>query len=314
MRAVRRAGKLALRANAVALIACHYPLYGLPLADFMRDIPSVIHFHGPWAAEAKVERNSVAARATKRLIEMLLYTGCADGFIVLSRAFGKVLQETYGISAKRIFVIPGGVDIRRFTTGIDRPAARTALGLPQGRPIVVTVRRLVYRMGLENLIDAVKAVARRIPDVLLVIAGSGPLRRHLENRIVALDLANNVHLLGDVRDDCLPLLYRAADASILPSATLEGFGLPAAESLACGTPAFVTPVGGLPEVVGDLSRDLILRGNDAPAIADGLRNFMTGRLTAPDTSTCSRYAQQRFDWRVIADRIAQAYTQILSMT
>ena len=71
-------------------------------------------------------------------------------------------------------------------------------------------------------------------------------------------MANHVRMLGSSRDADLPLYYRAADLSVVPTVALEGFGLVAAESLAAGCPALVTPVGGLPSVVADLSPDLVL--------------------------------------------------------
>ena len=121
-------------------------------------------------------------------------------------------------------------------------------------------------MGLSNLVDAMKQVIDREPDAILYIAGKGRLKAQLEAQIASHGLADHVKLLGFVTDAQLPLIYRAADLNVVPTLSLEGFGLVAAEALAAGTPSLVTPVGGLPEVVSGLSPDLVF-ASSATAIS-----------------------------------------------
>ena len=308
---LRSVARSSLHARHISLIACHYPLYGLPISDLMSTTPTVFHFHGPWSAEGQMERNSVAARWTKRCIEQFLYRRPA-AFVVLSRAFGDALARLYHVPEARIFVIPGGVDTARFDIALDRKAAREALHLDAARPTVLTVRRLIRRVGVENLIDGFRAVVQRIPDALLLVGGTGPLQRDIEDRIAQHALDGNVRLLGNVADGDLPLLYRAADVSIVPSIALEGFGLTTVESLACGTPVLVTPVGGLPDVVWDLSPSLVLESSAPHGLAEGLIGFFDGRLRLPDAEGCSAFARQRFAWPVIAQRVADLYSTVLS--
>ena len=81
----------------------------------------------------------------------------------------------------------------------------------------------------------------------------------LEARCVAEGLDRPRPLLGFVPDEQLPLAYRAADFSIVPSVALEGFGLIVAESLAAGTPVLVTAVGGLPETLEGLAPQCVVQ-------------------------------------------------------
>ncbi len=205
----------------------------------------------------------------------------------------------------------GGVDTGRFRSdrpeGTRRADARGALGWPTDRPIVVTVRRLVPRMGLALLIAAIDRLRKSVPDVLLMIAGRGPLAAELGALIAARGLQQQVRLIGHVPDASLPLVYQAADLSVVPSLALEGFGLVAAESLAAGTPAMVTPVGGLPEVVADLSPALVFEAATDAAIADGLARGLGGRLALPDPIACQAFARSRFDWQVVTPRIVAVY-------
>jgi glycosyltransferase involved in cell wall biosynthesis len=308
--ALRHAVRQYLATRPVALVACHYPLYGFPICDLMRILPTVFHFHGPWAAEGKIEGNPLPAWFSKRCIEQMLYRRPA-GFVVLSAAFRDMLCDTYGVAADRVFVIPGGVDVARFDGPDDKRSARRALGWEMDRPIAVTLRRLNRRMGIENLIDAMQKVVTAAPEALLLIGGSGPLQAAFEQRIKDRGLSGHIRLLGRIPDDQLPRFYRAADISIIPSVALEGFGLAAAESLACGTPVLVTPVGGLPEVVADLSPELVLKDTEPGTLADGLIGAFSRERGLPDRTACVDYARRRFDWPIIASEVAAFYRTIL---
>ncbi|MEM5346313.1 glycosyltransferase, partial [Paraburkholderia azotifigens] len=202
----------------------------------------------------------------------------------------------------------------QFNLPLTQNEARLRLQLPLGRPIVLAVRRLVRRMGLEDLIDAVKIVKRRQPEVLLLIAGKGRLQEELQQRIDDAGLGDNVKLLGFVPDEHLASLYRAADISVVPTVALEGFGLITVESLASGTPVLVTPVGGLPEAVAGLSQDLVLPSTGAHAIADGLGQALDGSLKLPDSEACSGYARVHFDNTVIAKKIANVYQEVVRVS
>ncbi|MFV3517449.1 glycosyltransferase, partial [Mycobacterium tuberculosis] len=91
----------------------------------------------------------------------------------------------------------GSIRIDRFDqVGVSRDDAREVLGWPKNRRILLSVRRLVRRMGLERLIDAMVPVVRRHPDLLLLIAGKGPEKTALRERIAARGLADHVQLLG----------------------------------------------------------------------------------------------------------------------
>jgi glycosyltransferase involved in cell wall biosynthesis len=99
---------------------------------------------------------------------------------------------------------------------------------------------------------------------------------------------------------------------VVPTATLEGFGLVTIESLAAGTPVLVTPVGGLPEVVSDLAPELVLPGTGPPALAEGLLAALSGRLPLPSAKACQDYVRGRFDWPVIAARVRDVYLEALA--
>lgn len=308
--AARRTTAQVLREDPPDLLASHFALFTWPALDLIRRCPLVVHFHGPWASETAVEGAGAIKRRAGHAIERAVYRRAAR-LITLSQGFAEVLHGSYGIPEERVRIVPGGVDAQRFAVSHSPQCARADLALPNDRPIILAVRRLIRRMGLEELLEAIALARPKIPEVLLVIAGKGPLTESLRARVSELGLQANVRLLGFVADESLPLLYRAATLSIVPTVALEGFGLITIESLAAGTPVLVTPVGGLPEVVDGLAPQLVLPGTSAPALAEGLLDALSGRLPLPSAKECQDYARARFDWPVITAQVRDVYLEAL---
>ncbi|MEL6159315.1 MAG: glycosyltransferase family 4 protein [Cyanobacteria bacterium J06623_5] len=291
--------------SSVDAINLHFALYSFPLLNRLPDgIPVTFHFHGPWASESDQEGASKLGVLAKRWLEKQVYQRC-DRFIVLSKAFGQILHDQYHIPWDKIHVIPGGVNTESFQLTMPRSDARTELGWPQDRFILFTPRRLVHRMGLKPLLEAIARIKRQsaATEIWLAIAGKGPLRSHLEQQVVALGLQENVKFLGFLPEKQLPIAYQAADLTVMPSQSLEGFGLVLLESLACGTPTLCTPIGGMPEVIANFSPELITASAETDEIAQTLKDIATGRLTLPKREACRSYAVENFGWTTIAKRV-----------
>ncbi len=309
-RRVRHRAREALAAQSYTLIAAHFALYAAPLGRQLSDTPFVMHFHGPWAKEGAREGEHRLVSQAKHRLERYVYRQ-AGLFIVLSEAFRDILHRSYGVPMERIRIVPGGVEVERFANGLPTPEARDHLGWPHDRPVILAVRRLRHRMGLENLITAMATVRKAVPEALLLLAGTGPLAASLKAQVDALGLRDHVRLLGFVPEADLPLAYRAATMTIVPTVALEGFGLITIESLAAGTPVLVTPVGGLPEAVRNLAPSLVLDGADAPALADGMARALRGTLALPDARACQSYVRTHHAWPVIARRVRAVYEEVV---
>ena len=311
---IRRSARDSFQRNTPDLLASHFALYSLPLIGRMPDVPFVNHFYGPWAMESAAEGAGPISVQIKKLVERLVYRQ-ADRVIVMSEAFARLLQQNYKVTDEAIRIVPGGVDCGQYDLDMSRAAARRKLGWDPDRPTVFVVRRLVRRMGLDRLLEAMATLRASdrfaCRDTVLHIGGSGPERAALQTRAAALDLGNSVCFDGFIPDDRLALAYRAADVTLVPTAGLEGFGLVAVESLATGTPVLVTPVGGLPEVVSDLSPSMVLDGSGAADIAAGIAEFLEDHSFLPLPDACRDFARRNFDWPVVIPRIAAIYRELL---
>ncbi|MGF1487114.1 MAG: glycosyltransferase family 4 protein [Prochloraceae cyanobacterium] len=284
-------------------INLHFALYSFPIISSLpENIPITFTFHGPWAFEGEKEGNNKLSVYFKQWLEQRVYNKC-DRFIVLSKAFGKILQQNYDICESKIKVIPGGVDIEKFKPKLSQQQAREKLNFPIDRPIIFTPRRLVRRMGIENLLVALAEVKTTIPDIWLAIAGKGVLRAELERRSRELNLEKQVKFLGFLPDEDLPIAYQAANLTVIPSKYLEGFGLILLESLACGTPVICTPVGGMPEILNDFSPQLIGESTESKAIANLLKTALKGEISLPTREACRNYVINNYNWKEIAERI-----------
>jgi glycosyltransferase involved in cell wall biosynthesis len=292
------------------LIASHFALYTFPILDRIGKLPLVIHFHGPWALESKAEGAGRLSTFSKWAIEKVVYQR-ADGFIVLSEAFRQILHQTYEVPLEKIFIVGGGINTAEFDLGLLIAQARAKLHWSQDRRIIFCVRRLVQRMGLENLIEAIALVRQQYPDVLLLIAGKGAIADTLRSQIHELQLQDHVKLLGFVSDQDLAIAYRAAELTIVPTVSLEGFGLIVIESLAAGTPVLGTPIGGIPEILRPLNSDLILESSEIKHLAQGMIEALSGQRQMPSAADCQAYVKQNYDWQAIALQMKSVYEKII---
>ncbi len=253
----------------------------------------------PWAggAAGRLARALFAARN--------LWLRDADAFVAMSKAIREEMLAA-GIPGERIFVLPHGVDTARFRPAepAERSALRARLGLPDG-VLVVWSGRLLRGKGLDTLLEALARLAGDVPDLRLLLVGSGEgqalsIEDELRRRAGESDLAGRVLFAGRVErvEDAL----RAADVFVFPS-VFEALGISLVEAAACGLPAVASRTGGIVDVVEDGRSGILVPPGDPAALAGGMRALGT------DADRCAamgrearRVALARFDERDGLDR------------
>ncbi len=173
----------------------------------------------------------------------------ADKIITVSNAT-KDYVLSLGAKPEKIKVLHNGVDLVHFRplTG-KREEMRRKLGISQSSIVVLTVRRLVYKNGIDTLIEGANIAVRKNPKITFLVVGKGPDLNNVQMRIRQLGIENNFRLTGFVKDEDLPFYYNAADFFVLPSKSGEGLPLVALEAMACGLPVIATNVGGISEIL-----------------------------------------------------------------
>jgi glycosyltransferase involved in cell wall biosynthesis/SAM-dependent methyltransferase len=322
----RRAVARLLAARDADVLNLYQPLsgYGVLTSPAGRRLPALYSFLSPAPLEYRSRRRmtrhhrggaaGLAGAAGLWTAERACLRRAAR-IHVMSDFSRALLWKLYRIPAERLVHIGGGVDLARFRPAPDRRLVRAALGLPLDRPLLFTVRNLEARMGLDTLIEAMATLVHLVPDVQLLIGGSGSQRQRLEAQAAALGLDKHVTFLGFVAEADLPRYYQVADAFVLPTRELEGFGLVTAEALACGTPVLGTRVGATPELLDPLGPGFVFEEATASAMAADL-GALLGRVGADPAAaarlrqSCRDHAVARFDWEHVVDALEATLTAL----
>jgi glycosyltransferase involved in cell wall biosynthesis len=238
----------------------------------------------------------------------------SDKIIVLSRYTQEKLWNTYRVHPHKVFVIPGGVDLDRFHPVNNRMAIRRRLGIPEKKMILLSVRNLVPRMGLENLIRAMQDIVKIMPDILLIIGGNGPIKDDLVKSIHEMGIEDHIKFTGFISEEDLPAYYRAADVFILPTLELEGFGLVTLEALASGTPALGTPIGGTKEILGRFDSRYLFRDTKPESIAALIIETCLQFRNNPSvwqsvSSQCRAFVEAHYSWKKNVDLTEKLFTE-----
>jgi glycosyltransferase involved in cell wall biosynthesis/SAM-dependent methyltransferase len=322
----RRAVTELLAARPADVLNVYQPLsgYGALAAPAARRLPALYSFMSPAPLEYRSRQRMTAhhragAAGLAGLTALwMAERAClrrATRVQVHSDFSTSLLWKLYRLPSERVVKISGGVDVERFRPAPDRRAVRAALGLPLDRPVLLTVRNLEARMGLDTLIEAMATLVRQAPDALLLIGGSGSRRAALQAQVAALELDKHVTFLGFVPETELVRHYQAADVFVLPTRELEGFGLVTAEALACGTPVLGTRVGATPELLEPLDAGLVFQAATAAAMAADLAALLA-RLAADPAgaarlrAACRDHAESQFGWERIVDALEQTLGEL----
>jgi glycosyltransferase involved in cell wall biosynthesis len=233
----------------------------------------------------------------------------ADKIIVVSNAT-KNYVLSLGANPEKIRVLHNGVDLNRFKSlsGV-KEEMRRKLGIAQDASIVLTVRRLVYKNGIDTLFESAEIATKKNPKLVFVVVGKGPDFEEVKEKTEQLGLQRNFRLTGFVSDEELPLYYNAADFFALPSKSGEGLPLVALEAMACGLPVIATNVGGTSEVMSDDYGKLV-PPNSPVALAEAILDFSHRNLVILKKDLRAMM-EQRYSWDKNVEKISKIYEELI---
>ena len=210
----------------------------------VKKIIALTHGHEVWWA--RIFPFNFAIKRIGKNVDHLTYLG-----EFTRQAISKALSRK---SATEMVKIAPGIDTAHFIPQPDAMQKRKELGL-QDKKIIISVGRLVHRKGQDNLIQAMPAVLKKIPNAHLLLVGEGPYKKHLEKLVMKSSLEQNVTFAGRIMYDRLPSYLSAADLFAMPSRSrffgleVEGLGIVYLEASACGIPVVAGNSGGAPDAV-----------------------------------------------------------------
>jgi glycosyltransferase involved in cell wall biosynthesis len=262
--------------------------------------PLVMKVVGDWAWERatlnrqtedgledfQTRRQRARVEAAKRLRARV--TRRAQHVIVPSQYLADIVCG-WGVEPERVSVIYNAPDLAT-PQNVDLP--------PFNGMTLATVGRLVPHKGIDQLLRAIST----IPNVRLLIAGTGPLRNALEKATAELGLQSRVIFLGTLSREAVAGLLRQADLMVLNS-TYEGLPHVVLEAFAAGTPVLATRVGGTPEAVAHGVSGWLIPSGDEAELGRAIRLLLEDSALRDRLREAGRrLLTQRFRWETLVEQ------------
>jgi glycosyltransferase involved in cell wall biosynthesis len=222
-------------------------------------------------------------------------------YVAVSPRVATELQQIYKVPASRIRVIPNGIDLNRFAR--DTAAGlriRQEFGIPANARLLLFAGHEFRRKGLAHAIGALERLG---PDVWMLVVGSdnpAPYRK------LATTSADRLVFAGSRTD--MPALYAAADAFVLPTA-YETFSLVCMEAMACSTPVFATPVGGIEDYLVDGVNGYQIK-MDGADIADKIAMAFSDPATLARLCEGAHATALNYGWDYVGSRYIELLEQV----
>jgi glycosyltransferase involved in cell wall biosynthesis len=177
-------------------------------------------------------------------------------------------------------------------------------------PFILNQNVIEPRKNIPRLIEAYGRLRRDlgVTHRLVIGGGLGWMYESVFQAVEEFNLSDSVVFLGYVPDDDLPALYNLADLFVYPS-LYEGFGIPALEAMACGTPVVASNTSSLPEAVGDAG--LMVRPTDVEGLADAMAHLITDPGLNEDLSRRGLERARLFSWEASAEKVLGIYRRFV---
>ena len=276
-----------------------------PMRAIARHTPVAATLHHPITVDLRLalaEKTSFKVRFWLRrwhsFVEAQAKTARSlPALLAVSEAAKTLAVQDFKLDPARVLVAHNGVDPRVFHL-TDRPREDTL--------IVATASSDIPLKGLDVLLDAFRTITQARPDLRLIVVGK--LNRASLKTAFDPECAHaNVRFVSNLANTEIAALYGRAALVIAPS-RFEGFGLPAAEAMACGAPVLASDAGALPEVIGEAG--LLFPSGDPDALARAALDLMA----APDerralSAAGAARAQAAFCWKTHAKACLDMYSR-----
>ena len=288
----RRVGTT-LRKGEFDVVHVHEPFVPLAATAAVRAAPCrvVATFHS--AGEGRPVMYNIA-RACYRGVDRRI-----DCRIAVSPSARSLVSHYF---PGRYEIVPNGVDLERFTPGLERPRE-----FPPGGPVVLFVGRNEPRKGLDILLEAFGRVLRDVPGCRLMLVGSGLDSPELL-RGVDEDVRVRITATGFVSNSDLPAFYAAADLFCAPALGGESFGVILLEAMASGTPVLASDIPGYSDVVSSAGGGILFETGNAGKLAQSLTELIADKRLRGELADAGLAGVKKFSWELLATRLEQLYS------
>jgi glycosyltransferase involved in cell wall biosynthesis len=291
-------GLLLMRRLDIPVIATiHHPL---PV-DRQADLEQANGFRQRWRIKRFYSFIHMQAFVARRL----------DRIITVSQSSAKDTRLFFEVPADKIRVVYNGIDTEIYSVHEEASQSRDGLIMvantddrKKGVLYLLQALQLLRDDGIRlTIVDDAARHSSYIEDV-------GPLPSYGSKLVRKLNLDGMVHFTGRLTREELVKRYSAAKIAVVPS-LYEGFGLPAAEAMSCGTPVIATTGGALPEVVGDAG--MLVPPANAGALAAAIRQLLNDKQVQRQMSEAGKKrVREQFNWEQAARRTLEVYREVMT--
>ncbi len=166
--------------------------------------------------------------------------------------------------------------------------------------------------GLDSLLEAMKLVKKEIPDVKLIVGGTGNLLDYYKSKTQQLDIQDNVEFHGFIPDKELVEYYNKYEIFVLPSinSAQEGFGIVLLEALACGTPVITTNIVGMASEIKKYNAGKIVPIEDAQQLSKNIVSILNNQELKQQLKNNTLDLIRKFDLNVLTKKMLKIYKNL----
>jgi len=264
-------------------------------------IVSLTHGHEVWWA--KIWPFKWAMRYIGNHVDHLTYLGDFTR---------REIARSLSVSAASAMVkIAPGIDTAHFAPQNSAIELRKSLGLAN-KKVIVSVGRLVHRKGQDSLITALPQILQHHSDAHVLLIGTGPHQKHLENLVKKFSVQDAVTFIGRIQYADLPRYISVGDIFAMPSRSrlagleVEGLGIVYLEASACGLPVIAGKSGGAPDAVLEGETGITVDGKDPFAIAEAVKFLLDDPVRAKEMGQRGReWINSNWRWEIWATKFIE---------
>jgi len=244
------------------------------------------------------------------LFNRWLYSRATDRIVCISRAIRDYCGEKPYLRSKNTALIPSAVNPARFREGKGEKI-RGELGLKECYVSGIT-GRLRPEKGHVFLFDAFSRIAEQVPDMVLLVVGTGSLDGELREKAHSLGLEKRILFTGFRRD--IPDILAGLDLFIMPSVS-EGLGTAILEAGASGLPIIASRVGGIPDIVEQGETGLLVPPGDPALLAEAVLSLYHDRDLAGRLGNAARLrVESRFSEKMLGEKTESLYRECMELS
>lgn len=285
------------------------------VTGWMRHIPTVYEMRGIWedshTSRYGLSEQSIRYRSVRNFETIALRL--AQECVVISESLrAEILQRR--VSPQNITIVPNGVDVQKFVPGPASPELQRSLSL-ENKIVMGYVGSFFKYEGIDLLVEAMRILIPRFPNLVLLLVGDGELMPVLRQMVSDMQDPARIIFTGRVPYEETMAFYRLCDFLVLPRRksreTMLVTPLKPLEIMSMAKSLIASDVGGHLEIVEDHVNGVLFESGNVEELAEKCTLFLENKELRLDLGRSARaWVEANRDWNVLVDRYVALYENV----